>query len=101
MQLGERVERAGVQVAGLQRDDHRPVDLGERGAQRVRPDPALVVGGDRRRRAEPEVAQGEVDAVVPLGADEHVTRGAPVRPARVQVPAGAGEHVAAGRPPGR
>ena len=33
-------------------------------------DPALVVSGHRLRRAQPEVAQREVDGVVSLGADE-------------------------------
>jgi hypothetical protein len=42
--LGERVERAGVQVAGLQRDDERTVDLGNRRGQGFGPDPALLVG---------------------------------------------------------
>ena len=53
-------------------DDRRPARLAPaRSASASATDPALVVGGDGRRRAEPEVAQREVDGVVPLRADEH------------------------------
>ena len=70
--LGERVERPGVQVAGLQADDQsarRPsASAAARASGRIRP---CSSAGDRGRRAEPEVAQRQVDGVVPLRADEH------------------------------
>ena len=50
---GEVVERAGVHVAGLQRDDRRPVVLGERGGQSVDVDAPLLVGADGDGCAEP------------------------------------------------
>ena len=43
--------------------------------------PSLVVGGDRLGRAEAEVAQRQVDGVVPLGADQDADAAAsPTRP---------------------
>ena len=62
---------------------------GQRLGERVRPDPALVVGGDDGRLAEAEVAQREVDRAVPLGADQHVhprRTGQPVAVARPSRP---------------
>ncbi len=45
-QLVERVECAGVDVAGLGADDDRSIDRGERLAEGIRSHPALVVRGD-------------------------------------------------------
>ena len=79
--LGERVERAGVQVAGLQRDDHRPVDLGERGPRA----PPAGCGPARRRR--PASAHRAPGSAAPRrrwscrsAPTSTVIRGAPVRP---------------------
>ena len=53
-------------------DDGGPaVTRVERGGEGGGLDPALVVGRDRLGRAEAEVAQRQVDGVVPLGAHEH------------------------------
>jgi hypothetical protein len=74
--LHEGVEGTGVDVAGLEADDRRPAVAGlERGGEGGGLDPALVVGGHRLRRPEPEVAQREVDGVVPLGADQDAYAG--------------------------
>ena len=71
--LRERVEGARVDVACLQDDDGRGSiwDLAQGVRQGGRADAALVVGFDRLRRAEAEVAQGQVNGVVTLRADEH------------------------------
>ncbi len=63
----ERVERAGVHLARLKTHDRRPVDLVEGERQRVGGDAALVVGVDLDDGvlADPEVAHGPVDGVVP------------------------------------
>ena len=48
-----------------------PLPSRQRALEVVDDEPALVVGGDGRRRPEPEVAQREVEGLVPLRADEH------------------------------
>jgi hypothetical protein len=57
--LGEGVATAGVDVAGLQADDARPRQLAQTIGERGRPDPALVVCGNRNNTAgtEPEVSK--------------------------------------------
>ena len=70
--LGERVERAGVDVAGLQHDDRRPAvvarsSAGRRASGSMRPWSSAATGSGAPR---PEVAQRQVDGVVPLGAHE-------------------------------
>ena len=57
---------------------------------------SLVVGRDRLGRAEAEVAQRQVDGVVPLRADEHPHAGRADQPAARDVPAGAAQHLVAG-----
>ena len=95
--LRERVERTGVDVAGLEAHDRRPpVARLEGGRQRGRLDPALVVGRHRLGRAEPEVAQREVDGVVPLGAHQDAYAGRADEALRRDVPAGAPQHLVAG-----
>ena len=96
--LGERVEGAGVHVAGLEQHDRRTVRSGsERGRQRFRDQPALVVRSDDLRGAEAEVAQGQVDAVVTLGADDHPHPRRTGEPVGADVPALAPQHLSAGR----
>ena len=46
--LANRVEGAGVHIAGLRGHDHRPIDLPDDGARLVRDHPTLVVGRDAR-----------------------------------------------------
>ena len=70
--LFEGVERAGVHVAGLEDDDRRTRSLLQRGPQRVREEPPLIVRGHRLGCAEAEVAQVLTAAVAqviaqPLG----------------------------------
>ena len=101
--LGERIERAGVQVAGLQADDDRARPRrAARAPRRVR---RRGSGPGRRRRpargAETEVAQGEIDGVVPLGADQHVDAGRAGQAVAAHVPSGPWQHRgAAGGQPG-
>jgi hypothetical protein len=69
---GERVERSGVQVAGLKADDRRhgwrAVQLG---VQRVDVDSTLLIGRHDDGGAEAEVAQREIDGVVALSTHQH------------------------------
>ena len=61
-----------MDVARLQarRSSGRPSPASSAAASAAGLDAPLVVGGDRLGRAEAEVAQGEVDGVVPLGAHQ-------------------------------
>ena len=86
-----------MHVAGLQADDGgaavaRLESRGERGGL----DPALVVGGDRLGGAEAQVAQREVDGVVPLGADQDAYAGRVGQALGDEVPAVAAQHLVAG-----
>ena len=71
--LGERVERARVQVAGLQADHRRTAGraVAERPAQRIGPHPSLIVDLDPFRSAEAEVAQRQMNRGVAVVADDH------------------------------
>ncbi len=92
----ERVERAGVDVAGLRADDRRAVEPPASAvAQRVGQHPALVVGRDRddRSRCRAEQPQRAIDRG--RGAPRRRARGSAARrssPSRVHVPADALEH---------
>ena len=85
--VGERIERAGVHVAGLQTDDRPIVERG----QRVGAHAALPIGGDARDAgaAEAEHAErlerGDVDFVT----DDDGDRRRAEEPLRLDVPAGA------------
>ena len=71
--LLERVERAGVDLAGLCADDRRPVAALERCAQRAGVHASLRVGGNRLRRPKAEQPQRAVDGHVAFLADEVVS----------------------------
>src|SRR6185436_20636435 len=87
--LGERVERAGVHVAGLEYDDRRLIAAAcERRLKRVSTQPSLRVDPDRFGRSQTEIAKGEVDSVVPLGADEDTHSWSTAQAALGHVPAG-------------
>jgi hypothetical protein len=96
--LPQRVDGAGVDVAGLRADDRRPVPAAERLPQRSRPHAALLVGGDRndRGRAQAEEPQRPVDGVVAPLASEHPQRRRADQPGRLDVVAGAAEHLVPG-----
>src|SRR5680860_1366291 len=87
--LGERVERAGVNVARLEYDDRRLVAaFVERRLQRVSTQPPLIIDRDLLGRSQPEIAKGEVDGVVPLGAHDDANSWSAVETALGHVPAG-------------
>ena len=90
--LFERVEGAGVDLARLRADDRRRVVRLQRVAEGTCIHPSLVVGGDRRRSAEPEQAERAVDRDVPLVAHEHAHARAAGEAVSGDVPACALEH---------
>lgn len=96
--LADRVDGAGVDVADLRADDDRPFQAGQGALQFGGDHAALVV--DRHVAdaggAEAEVAGGQVDGHVVLGAgdDGHVGRAA--QALALHVPAGLGEEFVAG-----
>ena len=95
--LDEGVEGAGVHVAGLQAHDRGPaVARLEGSGEGSGLDPALVVGRHQLRRAQAEVAQREVDGVVPLGADQDAYAGRAHQTLGRDVPAVAAQHLVAG-----
>ena len=91
--VGHRVERAGVQVAGLQADDRRAVGTAvERVGQRVERGSGPGRRPARRRSAPPSPRYRSARSIVlvPLLADEHRDRrraGQAVRPRRPSRPA--------------
>ncbi len=68
-----RIECPGVQVAGLQADDQRAprVNGAQRLLERIGPNAALVIDGHGLRLAQSQVAERQVDRLVPLRADQN------------------------------
>ncbi len=94
----ERVDGAGVHVAGLGADDGGAGPGREHVLERVGEHRPPLVGGDRldARRAEPQEAERPVDRHVPLLGDDHADRRRSHEALALHVPAGVGEHPVAG-----
>ena len=97
--LGQRIEGAGVDVAGLGAHDRRPLARGERVAQRSRVHAARGVDGDGQQRvgAEAEDPRRAVDRDVALGAHHEAHARSALQPAGLDVPPHAGQHGVARR----
>ena len=86
-----------MHVARLQADDGgAAVARLERRGESRRLDPALLVGRDRLGTAEAEVAQRQVDGVVPLGTDQDAYAGRVDEALGRDLPAVAAQHLVAG-----
>jgi hypothetical protein len=97
---GEVVERAAVDVAGLQADDRRPRRAGGEDPPELRHvDRPLAVGGHRLDDpgAEAQQAQRPVDRRVALGAGHHPHRRSAGEAVGLDVPPGPAQDVVAGR----
>ena len=97
--LGEHVEGAAVDVAGLRADDLRPLALAQRGREPSGDHAPLTVGRDDADAvgAEAEQAAGAGDRDVGVGADQHAQAGRALQPVGFDVPAGGREHRVARR----
>ena len=85
-----------MEVAGLQAQDERSVDLGECDPQRIDHHAPLRIRRHHRRRTESEIPEREVDGCVTLGAREHGDLRCALQPLGINVPPGSIENVAAG-----
>ena len=93
--LLERVDRAGVDVAGLGAHDRRPAPLPQGGRERVAAHGAVAVHRHAHdpALAEPHDAQRAQHGDVHLVAGEDAHRRRPHEPVRLDVPADLAEHV--------
>ena len=95
----QRVNRAGVHVAGLRGDDDRSIERGQRALERLGAHPPLLVGVDLDRvaRAQAEHAQRGVDGDVRFRAGDDVHTRRAGQPVLLHVPTGAAQHGVARR----
>jgi len=92
--FGERIERSGMDVAGLQADDGGAVVF-QQGGQRRRKDPAFAIHAHGCRRTKAKKAQCQVKGVVAFLADKDPDAGRSGEAEGVDVPALVGKDLAA------